>query len=491
MKANLTAPVTPVPAPAKEIQLLPLIITVAIGLIIWFIPPPEGVKPDAWHLLAIFLATIIGIILKAASMGTLCMIAIALVALTGVLAPGNPAKSITLALRSFGDKVIWLIGISFFIARGFIKTGLGSRIAYIFIKLFGKSPLGLAYSLGAADLMLAPAIPSNTARGGGIIYPIMKSMSMSLGSMPDKPETHRKVGSYLTLNSYYMNLVTSAIFLTGTASNPMCQKFAADMGIHFSWMSWFWAAIVPGIASMIIIPFFLYKIFPPELKTTPEAPAMATEKLKEMGAIKKNEWLMLLAFVILLVLWVTGDLFKIDATTTAFIGLSILLLTQVLTWEDVKAEKGAWDTIVWFATLVMMAGSLNELGFIPWFGHLIQTQLLGLSWSVAFPIIIVVYFLSHYLFASATAHVAAMYAALLAVGVAMGVPPLLLALMLGFTGSLYGTLTHYAHGPAPVFFGSGYVDVKRWWTMGIIIGIALLIIWMGLGGLWWKVTGVY
>lgn len=490
MKSATTAPAKSA-APPKEIQLIPLAITVALGLIIWFIPPPAGVKPEAWHLLAIFLATIIGIILKAASMGTLCMIAISLVALTGVLAPGNPAKSITLALGSFGDKVIWLIGISFFIARGFIKTGLGSRIAYIFIKLFGKSPLGLAYSLGAADLILAPAIPSNTARGGGIIYPIMKSMSMSLGSMPDKPETHRKVGAYLTLNSYYMNLIASAIFLTGTASNPMCQKFAANMGIHITWMSWFWAAIVPGLASVILIPLVLYKIFPPELKKTPEAPAMAVEKLKEMGAITKNEWLMLLAFVILLVLWVTGDLFKIDATTTAFIGLSILLLTQVLTWEDVKAEKGAWDTIVWFATLVMMAGALNDLGFIPWFGHLIQVQLMGLSWSIAFPIIIVVYFLSHYLFASATAHVAAMYAALLSVGIAMGVPPLLLALMLGFTGSLFGTITHYAHGPAPVFFGSGYVDVKHWWTIGLIIGIALLVIWMGLGGLWWKVTGVY
>jgi DASS family divalent anion:Na+ symporter len=475
----------------KEIQLIPLLTTVAIGLIIWFIPAPAGVKPEAWHLLAIFLATIIGIILKAASMGTLCMMAIALVAMTGVLAPGNPAKSVTLALRSFGDKVIWLIGISFFIARGFIKTGLGSRIAYIFIKLFGKSSLGLAYSLGAADLILAPAIPSNTARGGGIIYPIMKSMSMSLGSMPDKPETHRKVGSYLTLNSYYMNLIASAMFLTGTASNPMCQKFAADLGIHISWMSWFYAAIVPGLASMMIIPYLLYKIFPPELKKTTEAPAMAIEKLKEMGSVTKNEWLMLMAFVILLVLWVTGDLFKIDATTTAFIGLTILLLTQVLTWEDIKSEKGAWDTIVWFATLVMMAGSLNELGFIPWFGKLIQTQLLGLSWSIAFPIIVTVYFLSHYLFASATAHVAAMYAALLAVGVAMGVPPLLLALMLGFTGSLYGTITHYAHGPAPVYFGSGYVDVKKWWIMGLIIGVALLVIWMGLGGLWWKVTGVY
>jgi DASS family divalent anion:Na+ symporter len=466
---NSTAPPETVPVPIKkEIQIVPLAVTLVFGLIIWFIPAPSGVKPEAWHLLAIFLATILGIILKAASMGTLCMLAIAMVALTGILAPGDPAKSISLALRSFGDKVIWLIGISFFIARGFIKTGLGSRVAYIFIKLFGKSPLGLAYSLGAADLILAPAIPSNTARGGGIIYPIMKSMSMSLGSMPDKPETHRKVGAYLTLNSYYMNLIASAMFLTGTASNPMCQKFAADLGIHISWMSWFWAAIVPGLASILLIPLLLFKVFPPELKKTTEAPA-----------------------IILLVLWMTGDIFKIDATTTAFIGLTILLLTQVLTWEDIKGEKAAWDTIVWFATLVMMAGSLNDLGFIPWFGKLIQTQLLGLSWTMAFPIIILVYFFSHYLFASATAHVAAMYAALLAVGVAMGVPPLLLALMLGFTGSIYGTLTHYAHGTAPVFFGSGYVDVKHWWTTGLIIGVALLLIWMGLGGLWWKFTGIY
>lgn len=491
MKTPSAAPAAPAALPKKEIQLIPLLITIAVGLMIWFIPAPAGVKPEAWHLLAIFLATIIGIILKAASMGTLCMMAIALVAATGVLAPGDPGKAITLALRSFGDKVIWLIGISFFIARGFIKTGLGSRIAYVFINLFGKSSLGLAYSLGAADLILAPAIPSNTARGGGIIYPIMKSMAMSLGSMPDQPETHRKVGSYLTLNSYYMNLIASAMFLTGTASNPMCQKFAADLGIHISWMSWFWAAIIPGIASIIIVPYLLYKIFPPELKKTTEAPAMARAKLKEMGAVTRNEWLMLLAFVILLTLWITGDLFKIDATTTAFIGLTILLLTQVLTWEDIKAEKGAWDTIVWFATLVMMAGSLNELGFIPWFGHLIEQMLSGVAWTMAFPAIILVYFLSHYLFASATAHVASMYSALLVVGIALHVPPLLLALMLGFTGSLFGTLTHYAHGPAPVYFGSGYVEIKDWWVMGLIVGIVLLVIWMGLGGIWWKATGIY
>src|SRR6218665_2602164 len=362
----------------KEVKIPQTLITLAIGIAIWLIPAPNGVVIEAWHLFAIFVATILGIILKAAPMGTMCMIAIALTAFTQVLAPGDAGKSITLALKGFGDKVIWLIGISFFIARGFIKTGLGNRIAFLFIRIFGKSSLGLAYGLGLADLVLAPAVPSNTARGGGIIYPIMKSMSMSFGSMPDQPETHRKLGSYLTLNSYNMNLIASSMFLTGTASNPMCQKFALNLGIKITWMSWAAAAIVPGLCAFFVIPFVLYKIYPPELKKTGDAPQIAAQKLKEMGAITRNEWMMLLTFFILLFLWMTGDLFSIDATTTAFIGLVILLLTSVLTWDDVKAEKGAWDTIVWFSVLVMMASSLNELGFIGWFSDLIKMKIGGM-----------------------------------------------------------------------------------------------------------------
>jgi len=475
----------------KEVNITRVLITLAAGIALWLIPQPDGVTPEAWHLFAIFVATILGIILKAAPMGTMCMIAIGITAFSQVLAPGEAGKSITLALRGFGDKVIWLIGISFFIARGFIKTGLGNRIAFLFIRIFGKSSLGLAYGLGLADLCLAPAIPSNTARGGGIIYPIMKSMAISFGSEPDKPETHRKLGSYLTLNSYNMNLIASSMFLTGTASNPMCQKFAADLGIKISWMSWAIAAIVPGLVSFFVIPFVLYKLYPPELKKTGDAPQMAAQKLKEMGPVTRNEWLMLLAFFILLFLWITGDLFSIDATTTAFIGLIMLLLTSVLTWEDIKSEKGAWDTIVWFSVLVMMASSLNELGFIGWFSNLVKVQIGDLSWQIAFPVIILVYFFSHYLFASATAHVAAMYAALLGVGVSLGIPGLLLAFMLGFIGSLYGTLTHYGHGPAPVFFGSGYVDLKNWWLRGLETGLILLLIYMTVGGLWMKIIGYY
>ncbi|MFT3827499.1 MAG: anion permease [Chitinophagaceae bacterium] len=475
----------------KEIRPKALLATIILGVIIWFLPVPEGVKPNAWHLLAIFLATIFGIILKAASMGTMAMLGITMCAATQVLAPGDPSQAIAHALSGFGNSTIWLIGLAFFIARGFIKTGLGTRLAYYFIKIFGRGPLGLAYGLNTADLILAPAIPSNTARAGGVIYPIMKSIAVNMGSSPEKPETHRKIGAFLTLSSYNANMITSVMFLTATASNPMAQKFAKDLGITITWGSWAIAALLPGIVCFLLLPLYLYKFFPPELKSTKDAPKMAADKLKEMGPITLQEWLMVATFVILLVLWIFGNLFAIDATTGALIGLCILLLTGVLTWEDVKSEKGAWDTIVWFSSLVMMGSYLNSLGFIGWFGNLVGTKLSTFSWQMAFPLIILVYSYCHYMFASATAQAAAMYPAFLAVGISVGVPGTMLAIFLGACATLMGSLTHYAHGPAPIFFGSTYVDMKDWWKHGFFISVLFLAIWFGVGGLWWKVLGLW
>ncbi|MFL9484141.1 anion permease [Chitinophagaceae bacterium LWZ2-11] len=475
----------------KEINSKSLIITIIFGVILWFIPVPEGVKPNAWHLFAIFASTILGIILKAGSMGTMAMLGITLCAATQVLAPGDPAKSVTNALSGFGNSTIWLIGLAFFIARGFIKTGLGTRIAYYFIRLFGKSSLGLAYGLNLADLILAPAIPSNTARAGGVIYPIMKSIATNMGSDSDKPETHRKIGAFLTFSSYNANMITSVMFLTATASNPMAQKFAKDLGITITWTSWAVAALVPGLVCFLVMPLFLYKFFSPELKKTKEAPAIASQKLKEMGPVSTKEWLMVGTFVILLGLWIFGNLFAIDATTGALIGLSILLLSSVLTWEDVKSEKGAWDTIVWFSSLVMMGSYLNSLGFIGWFGKLVGSQMAGLSWQLAFPLIILVYSYCHYMFASATAQAAAMYSVFLTVGISVGVPGTMLAIFLGAAATLMGSLTHYGHGPAPIFFGSNYVSMKDWWKFGFLISTLFLIIWFAAGGLWWKVIGLW
>lgn len=475
----------------KEINLKSFAITLVVGLVIWFIPVPDGVKPNAWHLLAIFVATIVGIILKAAPMGTMAMLGITLCAATQVLAPGKPIDAIKNALSGFGNSTIWLIGLAFFIARGFIKTGLGNRLAYNFIKLFGKSTLGLAYGLNTADLILAPAIPSNTARAGGVIFPIMQSIAVNMGSEPNKPETHRKIGAFLTLSSYNANMITSVMFLTATASNPMAQKFAKDLGVNITWGSWAMAAAIPGLVSFLLVPLFLYKFYPPELKQTKEAPAMAAAKLKEMGKISLQEWLMVATFIVLLVLWIFGNLMSVDATTGALIGLCILLLCGVLTWEDVKAEKGAWDTIVWFSALVMMGSYLNSLGLIGWFGHLVGGSMKQFSWQLAFPLIILVYSYCHYMFASATAQVAAMYSVFLAVGIAVGVPPVMLAIFLGACPTLMGSLTHYGHGPAPIFFGSTYVDMKDWWKQGFFMSVLFLLVWFIVGGLWWKVIGLW
>ena len=281
------------------------------------------------------------------------------------------------------------------------------------------------------------------------------------------------------------------MFLTAMAANPMAAKLAADMGITISWGDWAVAAFVPGVISLLFMPYLIYKLHKPEITETPKASQMAKDKLAEMGRIKINELITLGAFFLLLGLWIFGSNISIDATTTALLGLGVLLIAGVLTWKDVLNEKGAWDTLVWFSALVMMASFLNTLGFIPWFSESIGASVQGIDWLPAFLILSLVYFYSHYLFASNTAHVGAMYAAFLAVAIAVGTPALLAALVLAFFSNLFSSMTHYGTGPAPVLFGAGYVDLPTWWRIGFIVSLANIVIWLGLGGVWWKILGLW
>lgn len=458
-------------------------IPVLVGVIIWIIPAPEGVTPEAWHLLAIFVATIVGIIVKPLPMGAVALLGIVMTTLTGTL-------PLTDALSGFSNTTIWLIVLAFFIARGFIKTGLGQRIAYLFVARLGKRTLGLSYGLIASDLVLAPAIPSNTARSGGVVYPIMKAVALAYGSAPNDG-TARKLGAFLTVAAFQGTVITSAMFLTAMAANPLAAKLAADLNVQISWGQWALAGIVPGLISLMVIPFVLYRLYPPEIKETPNATQFATEKLAEMGRMTRNEWLMLGAFVLLLVLWIFGDTLKIDATTSALVGLSVLLIANVLTWDDIRKEEGAWDTLVWFSALVMMATFLNKLGLIPWFSQGAAEATGGMNWVIAFGILVLIYFYSHYLFASNTAHVSAMYAGFLAAALAVGTPPLLAALVLGFASNLFASMTHYGTGPAPVLFGSGYVEVRTWWKLGFAVSVINILIWGVAGTIWWKIIGLY
>jgi len=466
-------------APAK---IRPLLIVVGIGALLWFIPPPQGVKPEAWQLLAIFVATVAGFIAKPLPMGAVAVIGIVMTTLTGTLKIGE-------ALSGFGNNVIWLIGAAFFISRAVIKTGLGARIAYLLMRLLGKKTLGLAYGLGIADLVLAPAMPSNTAREGGIIMPLIRSVAEVYDSTPTKG-TERKIGSFLMMTAFQINIITSAMFMTAMASNPLAAELAGKAGVNISWGSWFLAAVVPGLISLILLPLIVYKLYGPEIKQTPEARELAEGKLREMGKMAAGEWITAGVIILLLGLWIFGQAWSIDATSAAFVGLAGLLLTGVLTWEDMLNEKGAWDTIVWFAALVMMATQLNSLGFIPWFGETMAGQVSHLEWATAFLLLALVYFYSHYLFASQTAHISAMYAPFLAIALTVGTPPVLAALVLAYFSNLFSSLTHYANGPAPVVFGTGYVSMGVWWGMGALISVVNIIIWVGAGSVWWKLIGL-
>lgn len=461
----------------------PLLWVGALLSILWFVPPPTGLTLQAWHLFAVFLSTIVGIIINALPMGALALLALAFCTITQTL-------TIKQGLSTFSSHIVWLILCAFLLARGFIKTGLGARIAYYFILNMGKSTLGLAYGLIASEFLLAPFTPSNSARGAGIIYPIVSSLADEYKSHP-KEGTERKIGAYLMTLAYQANVITSAMFLTATAGNPLISSFAAKLGVELTWTSWALAALVPGILSLLILPLILFYFYPPEIKQTPEAPQVARQKLAEMGKLKFSEWIMLGTFSLLLVLWVFGSTLGVDATVAALVGLAILLSTNVLTFDDILKENNAWHTFVWLSVLLTLSNFLNEFGMMTWFGEHMQNWVGSFEWIAALGLISLIYFYTHYAFASMTAHISSMFSAFALVAIAAGAPPMLSVLFLAFFSSLCAGITHYGTGTAPVYYGSGYVTIRDWWRLGGILSLTNIVIWATAGALWWKMLGFW
>ena len=458
------------------------LITLAVLVIIWFIPVPDGVQPAAWHLLAIFVATIVGFILHPIPTGAIALTA---VGLSGFLKVIKPAE----ALSGFGNTTIWLIVSAFVFALGFIKTGLGKRIAYVVMKAIGDSSLKLAYALAIADFVVSPATPSNTARGGGIIFPVVRSLCSAFDSEPG--ESANKIGSFLINSAFQVNCITAAMFITSVAPNSLAVSLAGKAGVDISWGTWAMACIVPGIIALIICPFVVYHLDPPEIKKTPEAPEIARKELAKMGPMSTAEKIVFAVFILALVLWATASFTKIDATMTALVCVGLMLIGGAIKWEDVITNKGAWDTLIWMGALMSLASALNKYGLIEWAAGKVSSSLVGVPWMTSLGVLIVVFMWSHYAFASLSALVAAMYAAFLAVAITAGAPPLLAAMSLGCLIGLMGCLTHYATGPAPIFFGAGYSSQGKFWKIGFVMSIINVIIFIGIGGVWWKVIGLW
>jgi DASS family divalent anion:Na+ symporter len=458
-------------------------LTVLVAVMVWYFPMPAGVADKAWHLFAIFLATIVGLILQPVPMGAVVLIGITATTVTGTLPIGD-------ALNGYMNSTVWLIVAAFLFARAFGKTGLGRRIAYLFIRAFGHRTLGLAYALGLADLVLAPGIPSGAARTAGVLFPVVKSLASTYGSEPG--ETAGRIGTFLMLSAYQVHSVTCAMFLTSMVANPLIAELTRKtIQVEISWAGWALAALVPGLISFAALPFVVMLMTRPEIRRTPEAAQLARTELERMGPMHRDEWVVTGVFFLTFLLWVTGSWTRLDATVVAFVGLCLMLILGAITWEDVLNERAGWDALIWFGGLVGMAAMLSKLGLMQWFSTYVGRHVNGWPWLPALAALALVYMYSHYFFASLAAHTTAFFVPFLTVAVAAGAPPYFAALIFAFFSSLCVSLTHYGGGPSPVYWGAGYATVKQWWSVGFVVSLLFIAVWMGIGPFWWKALGLF
>jgi DASS family divalent anion:Na+ symporter len=452
------------------------------ALLLYFLPVP-GLNPGQRHLLAIFVGTIISLVAQPVVMGVSVLLAMTILVLTNTL-PG------TKVLSGFSNATVWLIFTAFLFARSITATGFGLRIAYLFVRRFGHSALTLGYSVAASDLALAPFIPSDTARGGGVIYPIARSLAQVFGSEPGP--TAGRIGAFLMLVGFHTTYATSAMFLTGMAANPLIAELALKVAhVELTWLQWAIAASIPGLLSLTLIPYLIYRLYPPEIRDTQAAQRHALEELHRMGPLSNREWRLLAILLGVMAGWVTSPWHGLHNAFVALAGISAILLSRVLTWDDLLHETKAWDAMIWFAGLLMMADALLDSGVIKIISSAVFAHMTGWPWPVAAAVLACTYLYVHYGFASMTAHVTALYPGFLAAGLVAGAPPLLMALLLAFFSNLDAAMTHYGTGSAPVYFGAGYVSQTTWWRLGFLISLVNLIIWLGVGSLWWKVLGMW
>jgi DASS family divalent anion:Na+ symporter len=460
--------------PASSVRLARLAV-VALAAAIWFVPPPEGLTVQAWRLFAFFLAAIVSVIVGAFPILTASVFAVAGAVLTGILTPAA-------AYAGFANPTILLIVLAFLVARAVVKCGLGQRLGHAVVSLFGRSTLGLSYSIFLVDGIIAPAFPSNTARGG-VLYPLVVGLAEAGGATPDNP-ARRRLGGYLMFSGMASLSVSSALWLTAMAGNPLGAELARSFGLQITFGSWLVAALVPTLAAMALLPWILQRIMSPEVTATPDAPAAAKRALAAMGPFSRDERIVAVTFAGMVGLWASAAFVGLDSTAVALLGLGILLATGVLTGTDIAGEGDVLATFIWFAVLYTLSGQLNEMGFMGYLGERLAGAIGGLGRVPVFLILVVTYIALHYLFVSQTAHVLALFAVFLEVGVKLGVPAPLLAFTLLFASNFFSVITPQGSSANLLFTGSGYLTQGQLYRLGAVTTLISLAIYLVVGVPW-------
>lgn len=448
-----------------------------------FVPPPHDIALKEWRHFVLFAGTILAVLWQVFPLPLVVLLSLAVGGALGLLSQDD-------IFRGFSNSVVWIIVAAFVFARAFLKTGLGKRIALLLVSRFGRSSLRLGYSLAITDLVLAPMMASNTARAGGVIYPVARSLAGALGSEPGP--TSRRIGSYILFTAYQSNVVTSAMFLTATAVNGLLAKLALDTAkVNISWKLWFVAASVPGLISLLTIPLLIYWAYPPEITVTPDAQEYANRELSEMGPLKREEKILAVIFIALAITWITASLHGISTEAAALLALCSLILSDTIELNDLVGNTSAWSTFTWVGGMLSLAAPLTRGNLIGLMVNGIQGWLPSNSGVLALVAGGLIYFFLHYAFVSGTAHILTLYVPFLTAILVAGAPPLLASLVLCFLSLLNTAVTYYGSGPAPVFFGSGYIERNSWLRVGLLVSLVNLGIWFGVGLIWWRLIGIW
>ncbi|MEL1225920.1 MAG: DASS family sodium-coupled anion symporter [Candidatus Neomarinimicrobiota bacterium] len=452
-----------------------------LGIFLWAIRPTGDLDKDAYLMFIIFSSTILSILIKAIPMSTSVLIGLLASIITNLL-------SLKDALLGFGDSTTWLVVIAFLIAGVIIDTGLGKRIALICIKVLGKTVTGLGYAICASELILGPLVPSNTARGGGIIAPIVDSISRSLGSEPEKkPEI---AGEYLHLVGAHANLITAAMFLTGMAANPIISRAALEVyGIEFDWSTWALGSIIPGLIGLAGLPIFLKYYSMPTIGSIENVREEINLRIKELGPWSFREMAMVVILLLMLILWTTKSFHTMGTTTVSLFGLVMVLTMNIATWDQLVKNYKAWDTLIWLGGLLTLATGLKSTGFISWISESMNANLEVVEPFTLLILLAIIYFYSMYIFSMLTAHIVALGSTIMVVASGTDLNPFLVVGIIAYISSLCGCLTNYSTGPVIIYFGNGYSKPVNWFKIGFFVSIYHLLTWTLFGSMWWKYIG--
>ena len=447
----------------------------AIAIAIWFWPIPAGLTAHAWHLFAIFVAAIASVLLGSFPLLTAAMIAAGTVVLSGTIPPAQ-------AFSGCANTSVLLVVVAFIVAQAVVKSGLGRRISLFMVSRFGGSSLGLAYSIVLTDAAIAPAFPSNTARGG-VLFPIVLSVAQGAGSKPDD-DKGRRLGGYLMFCGMASLAVSSALWLTATSGNPIAVQIAEKSGVTIGFGTWILASCVPALTAIFMLPLLVAKLFPPGVGATPEAPKAARAELGAMGAMSREEWITAIVFALMVVGWVLADKLKINVTSVAFMGFGVLLVAGVITLEDISKQGDTLATFLWLAVLFALSGQLNELGFMGYVGERMAHRLGGMSWPALYVTLTVLYVVIHYLFVSQTSQILALFGVFLDVGVRGGVPAPLMAFALLFASSYFSVITPQGGSQNIIFVASGYLTQRELYKLGFFVTLAFMAVFLLIGTPW-------